>query len=64
MKALITGVLIFIFGYILISLGSGLFGSVDTDNTDLIIILAVLFLSAIVGASTMAILEEIRKIDK
>ena len=61
MKSSITGIIIFILGYVLISLGSGIFGNVDADNTGLIIILSVLYLSAIVGGSTVAILEEIRK---
>ena len=61
MKSLITGIIIFILGYVLICLGSGIFGNVNADNTGLAIILSVLYLSAIVGGSTVVILEEIRK---
>ena len=61
MKSLITGIIIFILGYVLICLGSGIFGDVDADNTGLTIILSVLYLSAIIGGSTVVILEELRK---
>lgn len=61
MKSLITGLLIIVLGYLLICLGTSILGSVDSDNTGLIIILSILYLSAIVGGSTVSILEEIRR---
>ena len=63
MKSLVTGIIVFIFGYVLIALGVSLFGGVN-DSMKLIIVLSVLYLSSIVGGSTIAILEEIRNIKK
>ncbi len=45
----------------IICLGSSVLGSVDNDNTGITIILSVLYLSAIVGGSTIAILDKLEK---
>lgn len=64
MKSLLIGIIVFIFGYFLICLGVSVLGSVDKDNTGLTIVLSILYLSAIVGGSTIAILEKISKQEK
>lgn len=64
MKSVITGILIFIVGYIVICFGSGILGSINGDNTGLVIVLSVLYLAAVVGGSTVVILEKIGETNK
>ncbi|WOO39070.1 hypothetical protein R2R35_11470 [Anaerocolumna sp. AGMB13020] len=61
MKHFLTGLGIFIFGFILLSICSSIWGNGGNADSSFLILISIFYLSAIIGGSTSLILEELRE---